>query len=57
MGSHYLNLGLTHSEAIADARDLGRRKQHAIVITRAAAERMIEQAVAIGSSSLPDMKF
>lgn len=57
MANHYLNVGLTHGEAIAEARDLRRRKQHAIVITQAAAQRMIEEAAAIGYTWLPDSRF
>lgn len=57
IGAHYFNFGLTHQEAIAEARDLARRKQHAVVVTQAVAQRMIDSAIGVGVATPPDMRF
>jgi fructose-1-phosphate kinase PfkB-like protein len=52
-----LNYPLTHDEALADARELVKRNQHAVVVTLAAAREMIKNSAGVTVASMPDMKF
>jgi hypothetical protein len=57
IGTHYVKMELTYSEAMADAKDLVSRKQHAVVVTNEAAQRMIQNNAGLQVASMPDMKF
>ena len=57
IGTHYVNTDLTHAEALAEAKDLVNRKQHAVVTTNEAARRMIQNNAGLQVASMPDMKF
>jgi hypothetical protein len=57
IADHYLNMNLTHADALAEAKELVSRKQHAVVVTNAAALRMAKNSAGIAVASMPDMKF
>lgn len=42
IGQSYLNYGLTHAQAVAEAKDLVARGQHAWIVTNEAAKRLVE---------------
>lgn len=57
IGDAYLNFGLTHEEAISEARDLAARKQHAVVVTRETAMRLVQSNVGLAVATMPELRF